>query len=79
MNNVDVSLLLGTCLIPGILEEFNIPNDKVVEFIDKFYRSRLFNLMKEEKTAVWHLSARTLADIYSEEQKTGKLNLPEFQ
>jgi len=79
MNNSDISLLLGISLIPGILEEFNIPNDGVVEFLDKFYRSRLFDLLKEENTAVWHLSARALADIYREELETGKLNIPEYQ
>jgi len=79
MNNSDISLLLGISLIPGILEELNIPNDKVVEFLDKFYRSRLFDLLKEENTAVWHLSARALADIYQEELETGKLNIPEYQ
>jgi len=79
MTNNDLSVLLATCIIPGIVDAFKVSDDNLVEFIDKFYRSRLFDILKDEDTAVWHLSATTLADLYSEEQETGVLNFPEEQ
>ncbi|MDR2694129.1 MAG: hypothetical protein LBB74_07935 [Chitinispirillales bacterium] len=79
MNNTQVSALLAACLIPGIADDLGIADDNLVEFLDKFYRSALYGALKEEDTAVWHLSSTTLANLYLEEQETGILYMPEDQ
>lgn len=79
MNNERLSVLLGTCLIPMIAVELKFPNENAVEFLDKFYRSSVYNTLIREDTAVWRLSAATLARLYLDELTTGTVDWPEEQ
>lgn len=71
-----LSVLLGTCIVPSVLALVNSQN---LQEIDAFYRSKLYALLSDEKTGMWHLSPRTLADLYEEERKTGSFDPPEEQ
>ncbi|MDR2581215.1 MAG: hypothetical protein LBC85_09520 [Fibromonadaceae bacterium] len=77
MTDDKLATLLGTCIIPAIVKELKIPNSEQVEFLNKFYRSSLYDILIRKETALWHLSPTTLANIYEHEQKTGILELPE--
>jgi len=79
MNNDQLSTLLGTCIIPMVAEELEVPDDKMADFLDEFYRSPVYDTLIQEETAAWHLSATTLAGIYTEERENGNLEWPEEQ
>ncbi|GBU25091.1 hypothetical protein R83H12_01730 [Fibrobacteria bacterium R8-3-H12] len=77
MNNDQLAVLLGTCIIPSLVKELKISDYEQVAFLNKFYQSSLYDILIREETAIWHLSPTTLAEIYEHEQKTGILELPE--
>ncbi|GAB7141189.1 hypothetical protein RsTz2092_11540 [Deferribacterales bacterium RsTz2092] len=65
-------------LIPSVIEEIvknrNVSEDKAFELL---YLSRLYYLLEEEGTKLWHLSPLTLANLLNEELETGKITFPE--
>ncbi len=42
-----------------------------------FYESKVYSLLEQEDTKLWHLSPLTLFCMYDEEQKTGDFLIPE--
>ena len=42
-----------------------------------FYESRVYSLLEQEDTKLWHLSPLTLFNMYDEEKKTGNITFPE--
>jgi hypothetical protein len=43
------------------------------------YNSRLYKLLEDEKTKLWHLSYPILYDMLEEEFSTGAITFPEEQ
>ena len=43
----------------------------------EFYHSKVYALLEQEDTKLWHLSALTLFHIFDEERQTGTLTFPE--
>ena len=43
----------------------------------KFYESKVYSLLEEEDTKLWHLSPLTLFYMYDEEIETGNITFPE--
>ena len=43
----------------------------------KFYESKVYSLLEEEATKLWHFSPLTLFNMYDEEEKTGSITFPE--
>ncbi|MCL2812130.1 MAG: hypothetical protein FWD25_09640 [Clostridia bacterium] len=43
------------------------------------YNSKIYKLLEEEKTKLWHLSYPILYDMLEEELTTGKITFPEEQ
>ena len=43
----------------------------------KFYNSKLYELLENEETKLWHFSALTLFNMFDEECKTGSFSFPE--
>lgn len=43
----------------------------------RFYESKVYSLLEEEDTKLWHLSPLTLFHMYDEEVNTGKITFPE--
>ncbi|HIY83987.1 hypothetical protein [Rubneribacter sp.] len=41
------------------------------------FQSRLYDLLEDEETALWHLSPLALYDILDTELRTGRLEFPE--
>ncbi|MBR4256010.1 MAG: hypothetical protein IKQ18_02510 [Clostridia bacterium] len=42
-----------------------------------FYESKLYSLLEQEETKLWHLSAAALFELYDEEVRTGNITFPE--
>jgi len=44
---------------------------------NEFYNSKVYALLEQEETKLWHFSPLTLFNMFDEEKKTGKFELPE--
>jgi len=42
-----------------------------------FYESKVYSLLEQEDTKLWHFSPLTLFCMYEEEQRTGDFSIPE--
>ncbi|WP_080798005.1 hypothetical protein [Arabiibacter massiliensis] len=76
LSNDRLSTLLGISIVPAVLEAAGIDGP---EGIEEFYRSKLYGLLSDPQTAMWHLSPQTLATLYVEERSTGTFDVPEEQ
>ena len=74
MDSARLSTLLGTCIVPAVLENAGLASQ---EGLDALYRSETFSLLSDPATALWHLSAPTLAEILLEELQGGGVVVPE--
>ncbi|MCL2444299.1 MAG: hypothetical protein FWD13_12665 [Treponema sp.] len=63
-----------SALIKKIIEQKNISQD---EALSRFYNSKLYILLDDEQTKVWHYSTEKLYHLYEEEMNTGNFELPE--
>ncbi|MDR1111568.1 MAG: hypothetical protein LBP92_12985 [Deltaproteobacteria bacterium] len=74
---------LGTVLAfitPGIIQLLmDNRNITVAAASMLLYNSRLYRLLEEEETKLWHLSYPILYDLLEEELTTGKSTFPEEQ
>lgn len=43
----------------------------------EFYLSKVYSLLEDEDTKLWHLSALTLFHMFDEEKRTGMIIFPE--
>ena len=68
-----LSVLLGTCIVPAVLEAAQVSADG----IDAFYRSKLYALLGDASSGMWHFSPVLLAQMYLEELHTGTFEVPE--
>lgn len=44
---------------------------------NEFYNSKVYALLEQEDTKLWHFSPLTLFNLFDEEKKTGSFELPE--
>ena len=62
-----LSVLLGVCIVPQIIAEIKgLYSDDKETAIKEFYKSDLFEKLQNPATGLWRLSAKTLAQIYSD-------------
>lgn len=61
-------------IISLIVENYSLDE---VTATKKFYESKVYSLLEEEDTKLWHLSPLTLFNMYDEETKTGNITFPE--
>jgi len=75
-----ISVLLGTCIIPQIIVEIKefYNNDEEIA-IKEFYKSNLFDKLQNPATGLWHLSSKTLAEIFLAEAKEQIIEFPDEQ
>ena len=77
MNENKLSVVLSMTvpqIIELILENSNLSE---LEATEQFYSSRVYALLEDEETKLWHFSPLTLYNMYEEEQKTGEITFPE--
>ena len=64
-----------TALIQKIIERKKITQNEAFSVL---YGSRLYFMLDEEETKVWHYSVEKLFQLFEEEMNTGNLELPEY-
>ena len=75
-----VSVLLGVCIVPQIIAEVKGHfNDQEDVAIKEFYTSQLFDKLHNPATGLWHLSPKTLAEMFLAEIRGEGLEFPEEQ
>ena len=67
-----------TLLVPQVINLIceNYPLDEMTAS-KEFYESKVYSLLEQEDTKLWHLSALTLFNMFDEERKTGAFTFPE--
>ena len=76
----EISMLLGVCIIPQIIAELKeFYNNQEEAAIKEFYKSNLFDKLQNPATGLWHLSPKTLAEIFLTEVKEHVIDFPEEQ
>lgn len=75
-----ISTLLSICIIPQIIDEIKEFYDNEDEVaIKEFYKSNLFDKLQNPDTGLWHLSAKSLAQMFLLEVKEQIIEFPEEQ
>ena len=75
--NLNVML---TFITPGIIQMLMNNRDITSEAASMLlYNSKLYRLLEEESTKLWHLSYPILYDMLEEELTTGEITFPEEQ
>lgn len=76
--NADQFSAMLTIIVPPIIEEITInTNLDAQTVISKFYKSKLYQELSDEKSKLWHYSAKTLYTMYLDELLTGSYDYPE--
>lgn len=79
-DKTQISVLLGVCIIPQVIDEIKeFYNNQDDIAIKEFYKSHLFDKLQNPKTGLWHLSAKTLSQIFLTEVKEQIIEFPEEQ
>ena len=77
MNEDQFSAMLAI-IVPPIIEEIAKNSYVDVEqIIPKFYQSKLYQELSDEKSKLWHYSPLTLYTMYQDELLTGSYDYPE--
>ena len=61
-------------LVAMIADKQNISED---EAITKLYSSKLYAMLEQEDTQVWHYSTLMLYELLTEEETTGNIEFPD--
>ena len=67
-------ILIVPKVISLIVENYNLDE---VTAAQAFYESKVYSLLEQEATKLWHFSPLTLFNMYHEERKTGHITFPE--
>lgn len=77
MNEDQFSAMLAI-IVPPIIEQItkncNVDDEKA---ISRFYQSKLYQELSDEKSKLWHYSPMTLYTMYQDELLTGSYDYPE--
>jgi hypothetical protein len=75
-----LSTLLGVCIVPAVIGRIKgLYGGDEQTAIREFYRSALFSKLQSPETGLWHLSAATLAELFSQEANGQAIEYPEEQ
>lgn len=69
-----ILIMLVPQIVKEIIENENISEDEATEAL---YGSELYAALEDEKTKLWHLSAKALYELYRQEKQLGKIDFPE--
>ncbi|MCL1865162.1 MAG: hypothetical protein FWF73_05055 [Spirochaetes bacterium] len=75
-----ISALLGVCIIPQIIAEIKeFYNNQEEIAIKEFYKSNLFDKLQNPATGLWHLSSKTLSEMFLSEVQEQVIEFPDEQ
>ena len=65
-------------LVPQVIKEI-VENENISEntATENFYNSKVYSVLENEETKLWHLSPKALYELYKQEVKMGKIDFPE--
>ena len=65
-------------IVPQVINLI-LENTSVAEVTstERFYCSKVYAMLEQEETKLWHLSPLTLYNMYEEEEKNGTFEIPE--
>ena len=77
MDKKAFSAILGL-LVPQVVAYIaeNMKEDEL-SATNQFYRSKVYTLLEDESTKMWHFSPRTLFMLFEEEKRFGTFTIPE--
>jgi hypothetical protein len=79
MNQEKLHALLAI-IVPQILQYImEQQNTDVKEAATILYNSKLYEMLENEESKLWHLSAATLCALLKQELSTGSIDFPEEQ
>lgn len=79
-DKTQISTLLGICIIPQIIDEIKgFYNNQEDIAIKEFYKSNLFDKLQNSSTGLWHLSAKTLSQMFLAETEEQIIEFPDEQ
>ena len=61
-------------LVSDLIKRLSVQSD-AREVIRDFYRSKLYALLSDRETGLWHVSTDMLLELYREEKESGSFNL----
>lgn len=77
MNDHQLSGIL-VLLVPQVIKEImDNENQTESEATENFYTSKVYSVLENEKSKLWHLSPKALYELYKQERQTGKIDFPE--
>ena len=67
-----------TLLVPQVINLIceNYPLDEMTASRE-FYESKVYSLLEQEDTKLWHFSPLTLFNMFNEKKRTGDFQMPE--
>ena len=69
-----------TLLVPQVVQLIcdNYLVDEIMAS-KEFYESKVYSLLEQEDTKLWHFSSLTLFNMYDKEKKTGDFEIPFYR
>ena len=70
---------VGGFLVPKIvlLMGKNYPEHSETTAMNELYTSKVYSILEDESTKLWHFSPLTLFNMFDEEKRTGRFEWPE--
>lgn len=70
--------ILSIAIIPEVISLI-AKNEKIdeIQAINEFYDSKVYSLLSDESTKIWHYSPLTIYHMWKEEKTIGKIIFPE--
>ena len=70
--------ILSIAIIPEVISLIS-KNENIdeIQAINEFYDSKVYSLLSDEETKMWHYSPLTIYHMWKEEKTTGEIIFPE--
>ena len=63
--------------VMGILVPEIYPEHSETTAMNELYTSKVYSILEDESTKLWHFSPLTLFNMFDEEKRTGRFEWPE--
>jgi len=78
MDKNQFAAFLACALLPMVVQEIQKhTGENAIEVLEKFYHSKVYEILENESSKLWHLSPLTLCNMYKSEVETGNILFPE--
>lgn len=69
-----ILLLIAPLVTKQIVQKYGLDE---ITAAQKFYSSKVYAMLEDEETKIWHFSPQMLMQMFEEEQRTGSFLIPE--